>query len=145
MMMRKLIWYTEVCTNFHIIFFTFHSPTTFSWLEDFIRNKIYLLTVANISLFGLQVDKFHKDQQSLSLNNGTSASPMVAEVQPVSQWDIECDYTWRKCHSKASRKGAVISDCALIILLNTNKEVQATCQGHVCFVYFWVNDTTNEV
>ncbi|XP_071543077.1 protein LSM12 isoform X2 [Panulirus ornatus] len=31
------------------------------------------------------VDKFHKDQQSLSLNNGTSAAPVVAEVQPVSQ------------------------------------------------------------
>lgn len=31
------------------------------------------------------VDKFHQDQQSLSLNNGTSATPVVAEVQPVSQ------------------------------------------------------------
>lgn len=32
-----------------------------------------------------QVDKFHQDQQSLTLNNGTSATPVVAEVQPVSQ------------------------------------------------------------
>lgn len=32
-----------------------------------------------------QVDKFHKDQQSMSMNNGTSATPVV-EVQAVSQW-----------------------------------------------------------
>ncbi|XP_068231053.1 protein LSM12 homolog B-like [Palaemon carinicauda] len=31
------------------------------------------------------VDKFHKDQQNVSLNNGTSVAPIVAEVQPVSQ------------------------------------------------------------
>ncbi|KAK7072455.1 protein with role in RNA processing [Halocaridina rubra] len=31
------------------------------------------------------VDKFHKDQQSVSLNNGTNVAPVVAEVQPVSQ------------------------------------------------------------
>ncbi|ROT66860.1 protein LSM12 [Penaeus vannamei] len=30
------------------------------------------------------VDKFHKDQQSMSMNNGTSATPVV-EVQAVSQ------------------------------------------------------------
>lgn len=36
-------------------------------------------------IFFFQVDKFHQDQQSLSLNNGTSATPVVAEVQPVSQ------------------------------------------------------------
>lgn len=42
---------------------------------------------SNINEFQLsfQVDKFHKDQQSMSMNNGTSATPVV-EVQAVSQW-----------------------------------------------------------
>lgn len=31
------------------------------------------------------MDKFHKDQQSMSMNNGTSVAPVV-EVQAVSQW-----------------------------------------------------------
>lgn len=90
-------------------------------------------------MYLLQVDKFHKDQQSLTLNNGTSAAPVVAEVQPVSQWDHN-DYTPQACTTSRWRDGGSPKWMCSIYFNNC----QYISAGHslrlfVCeFADFWV-------